>query len=144
MHEVTVKSVKYTDGNIYVVSNMPGYLDHVSVIPPGAVGSRMVLYGLATPKEALTAILREHCSSLATDIADPTTRDELVARMKTDLAAIVVTIPPTATPDAVLTLLSLEIEEARELRLPTPVPIPDPVPLDPVLDPILPPPTAPA
>lgn len=46
---------------------------HLIVIPPEAIGARMALYGLATPQEALDAILREHGCRISPDITLPAT-----------------------------------------------------------------------
>lgn len=44
---------------------------HTIQLPPEAIGSRMALYGLDTPEEAVDAILREHGCRLDPDIKEP-------------------------------------------------------------------------
>lgn len=56
--------------------------NHVTIIPIAAVASRMLMYGLKTPEEGLSAILKEHLARLAPDITTPPTREDAILQMQ--------------------------------------------------------------
>lgn len=76
MSTVTVKSMTVGDDDVLViVADVPfgswaadqegePHIDHTIFIPADAIANRMVLYDLATPTQAVQALLKEHCVRL--------------------------------------------------------------------------------
>jgi uncharacterized UBP type Zn finger protein len=80
-----------------------------------AIGSRMAMYGLNSPQEALASLVLEHYRRLS-DLATPTTKEEAIEFMNEDMQTL--TVVGCADVDTVVTNNLEQITDAFLARVP--------------------------
>lgn len=91
---MVVKDIEQNGNQLLLTVDIPEVKekDHTIYLAIDAIGSRMVMYNLKTPQEAVEAIMREHARRMNPDLDDPTNREEAVQIMEKDVDAITVDI----------------------------------------------------
>lgn len=110
---IEVTEINLADDNLVMQADIIGDDEHTIIIPVMAIGSRMVLYDLPTPRAAFDALVREHFVLMSADHENPTTKEEAIAKhnevksMKVNGKGI----------DKLLGSVSETVMEARDARL---------------------------
>jgi aminopeptidase C len=84
-----------------------------------AIGSRMVMYNLSTPEEALKAIVLEQARGTNKEVPNPESREEAISMYQQDVKEMELSIEDSAEIDDVLDQNMERIQQAVAARTPS-------------------------
>lgn len=90
---IDIKQVEQVGNNLIVTVAMPDVRedDYTIYLHVDALGSRMAMYGVESPHEALGTIVLEHYRRLG-ELPNPTSKEEAVELMGEDMATLTVNV----------------------------------------------------
>ena len=124
---VKIKDIEQQGQTLSVTVDLPDFKgaddepygeDFTIQVPVAALGSRMVMYNLSTPEEALKAIVLEHARRTNKELPNSAGREEAVAHYREDVKKIKMEVGNTSKVNNLLDQNLETIQQAIVDRLP--------------------------